>query len=249
MFPDTLQCNIATTEEQRSRVYHLRYTCYRRKGSIETRPDEQFHDSYDELPNSFSFLASDSACDAMATVRITVVRPDLGWTDSPVTHVYGDHPAFQAIAKESYVEASRLCFGKQARRDAFVKLVGHMAALAEFYGVEWLVACPRVEHSAIYQRMFGFRPLAAPRQYFGVKFETQLLGIRVSELREYVRSERPMVQAWSDALTRLHDGERLSAGTLPAVDLDVTAGLVRRELVPGTFNPALVSEAAAVIRC
>jgi len=98
MFPDTLQCTIATTEEERSRVYRLRYTCYRRKGSIEASSDEQFHDSYDVQPNSFSFLARDASCEAMATVRITVVRHDLGWTDSPVTHVYGDHPAFQAIA-------------------------------------------------------------------------------------------------------------------------------------------------------
>ena len=78
-----------------------------------------------------------------------------------------------------------------------------MAALAEFHGVEWLVACPRVEHSSVYQRMFGFRPLSAPRQYFGVKFETQLLGIRVSELRNYVQDEKPMVNAWTNALQSL----------------------------------------------
>jgi hypothetical protein len=77
--------------------------------------------------------------------------------------------SFQAMAQESFVEASRLCFGRQARRDAFVGLVGHMAALADLYRVEWLVACPRVEHAEAYQRMFGFRPLAAPRQYFGVR--------------------------------------------------------------------------------
>jgi hypothetical protein len=78
-----------------------------------------------------------------------------------------------------------------------------MAALAELYDVQWLVACPRTEHAAIYQRMFGFQPLAAPRQYFGVSFETQLLGIRVSQLREYVCGERPMVTAWTEALVRL----------------------------------------------
>ena len=211
MNTETVQCVIATTEEQRRDVYKLRYSCYRRKGSIPERQDEQFSDSFDEMPNSFSFLVS-SQDEALATVRITVVKPDHGWTDSPVRHVYGDHSALQAIASESFVEASRLCFGRQARRDSFVRLVGHMAALAEFYGVEWLVACPRVEHSHVYQRMFGFRPLAAPRQYFGVSFETQLLGIRVSELREYVRDERPMVNAWSDALKHF-----AASMTLPAL--------------------------------
>jgi hypothetical protein len=71
------------------------------------------------------------------------------------------------------------------------------------YRVEWLVACPRVEHAATYQRMFGFQPLAAPRQYFGVSFETQLLGIRVSELRHYVRDEKTMTSAWSKALAHV----------------------------------------------
>jgi hypothetical protein len=210
-----MQCLVADTKEARTQVYRLRYECYRRKGSIPERADEQFSDSFDERPNSFSFLISNAQQEALATVRITVVKPDRGWTDSPVQHVYGDHPAFQAIAQDSFVEASRLCFSQQARRDAFVGLVGHMAALAEFYGVEWLVACPRVEHSRVYQRMFGFRSLAAPRRYFGVSFETQLLGIRLSELRAYVRDEHVMTNAWSNALghfARSSVGPTLRAG-------------------------------------
>lgn len=207
----TTQCLIADTEETRAEVYRLRYACYRRKRSIPESADEQFSDSFDELPNSFSFLVRNEERDALATVRITVVKPDLGWTDSPVRHVYEDHHAFQAIAHESFVEASRLCFGRQARRDAFVGLVGHMAALAEFYRVEWLVACPRVEHATTYQRLFGFEPLAAPRQYFGVSFETQLLGIRVEELRNYVREEKTMTAAWSNALGYVAGALRVGA--------------------------------------
>ncbi len=196
------QCAIADTQEAREMVYRLRYECYRRKGSIDPRPDEQFSDSFDAKPNSFSFLVR-NAEEALATVRISVVRPAEGWDDSPVRHVFGDHPVFQGIARESFVEASRLCFGQSARRDAFVGLLGNMAALAELYSVEWLIACPRVEHAPIYQRMFGFKPLAAPRQYFGVKFETQLLGVRRSDLQEYVSEMRPMRNAWKAAFEQL----------------------------------------------
>lgn len=78
-------------------------------------------------------------------------RPDCGWTDSPAHQVYGDHPAFQTIAKESYAEANHLCFGQLARNDAFARLVGDMAALAEFHAARWLIACPRVQHSNVYQ--------------------------------------------------------------------------------------------------
>jgi len=51
--------------------------------------------------------------------------------------------------------------------------------------------------------MFGFKPLAPPRQYFGVKFEAQLLGMRREELRAYISGERPMMSAWSNAFANL----------------------------------------------
>ena len=198
-----MRCFIANTPVLLDRVYQLRHQCYLRNGSIEPCPDGRFTDHFDSLRNNISILAESDAGESLATVRISVVRRDLDWTESPARRVFGDEPRLQQIAGESYVEASRLCFGPQARRDAFVTLLGNMAALAEFYEAEWLVACPRVEHSKTYQRMFGFRPFAAARQYFGVNFQTQLLGIRRSELLEYVRAARPMTVAWADALGRL----------------------------------------------
>ena len=51
--------------------------------------------------------------------------------------------------------------------------------------------------------MFGFKPLAPPRQYFGVAFETQLLATRREEIDLYVREAKPMKSAWSEALAQL----------------------------------------------
>lgn len=209
MSNESLECYLAQTPEQRAQVYRLRYACYRRRNAIELRQDQQFSDEFDTKPNNLSFLVQAGSAEPFATVRITVVRPDLGWDDSPGRHVYGDHPSFESIRRESYVEASRLCFECQARRDTFVRLLGNMAALAEFYEVGWLVACPRVEHSLVYQRLFGFRPLAEARRYFGVNFQTQLLGVRTSEIRSYVVDQRLMNLAWSQALTQLQRDSNL----------------------------------------
>ena len=55
----------------------------------------------------------------------------------------------------------------------------------------------------MYQRLFGFRPMAEPRPYHGVKFETQLLGVRRSELRDLVGQAKPMTKAWNSALANL----------------------------------------------
>ncbi|HEV2447128.1 MAG TPA: hypothetical protein VGS58_14450 [Candidatus Sulfopaludibacter sp.] len=81
-----------------------------------------------------------------------------------------------------------------------MRLLGNMAALSDVFQCEWLAACPRQEHAPMYQRLFGFRPMAEPRRYFGVDFETQLLAIRREELREYVRGFKPMTAAWTEAL-------------------------------------------------
>jgi hypothetical protein len=194
------KCRIAQNAEDRDLVFRLRYSCYQGKGAIAPREDRRFSDAFDETNNHFSFLLRYGNSDPLATVRISVVKPELGWTDSPGSRVFGDHPRFQEIASESFVEANRLCFLEQARRDVFVRLLGNMAALADLFEVGWLVACPRVEHAHVYQHMFGFRPLAEPRPYFGVNFETQLLGIRRCELAEYVKDRRPMRDAWSEAL-------------------------------------------------
>jgi hypothetical protein len=195
---------MATSRLDREQVYRLRHACYLRDASIDPVPGSAFSDAFDAAPNSFSFLVQ-SAAEALATVRITVVRPDLGWTDSPATHIFGDHEAWGTLAGASFVEASRLCFARQARRDAFVRLLGYMAALADVYEVEWLVACPRVEHAGVYERLFGFRWLAPPRRYFGVKFPTGLLAVRRSELRDYTRDAKAMRAAWEMALAELRD--------------------------------------------
>src|SRR4051794_29168661 len=112
-----LHCTIADTPEARDQVYQLRYAGYYGKGSIDARPDGRFSDRFDATPNHFSFLVRDKQESSVATVRISVVRPDLGWHESPGGTVFGDHPAFQNIAAEGFVEASRLVFAPQARRD------------------------------------------------------------------------------------------------------------------------------------
>jgi hypothetical protein len=204
---------ITDTPESCRQVYRLRHACYSRNGSIEVRPDGMFRDRYDGLPNHFSFLMRGAAQEPLATVRISVVRQEPGWTESPAQAVFGDHPALQAIARESYVEASRLCFAQQARRDAFVSLLGHKAALAQLFGAAWLVACPRIEHTAVYQKMFGFHSLAAPRKYFGVNFETQLLAIRTAELSDRVSNAKLMINAWRAGFERIKQdfGPRLAS--------------------------------------
>lgn len=149
--PPTLSCRLANSPSAMDQVFRLRYQCYFSKGAIAAREDARFSDPFDQDPNQFSFLVESDSQAALATVRITVVRPDLGWTTSPCSKVFGDHCAFQDIARNSFVEASRLCFGSHARRDVLYRLLANMVAMADFHKADWLIACPRVEHSQMYQ--------------------------------------------------------------------------------------------------
>lgn len=196
-------CGIARDAEDRRQVYGLRYGCYFRRGSLPWREDRQFSDRFDVTPNHFSFLLRGESGEPLATVRIGVVKPALGWEESPAGSVFGDDAAYGGLARESFVEASRLCFGPQARRDVLMRLLGNMAALADLYRCEWLVACPREEHALLYERLFGFRAMAEPRRYFGMNFHTRLMAVRREELREQVRLNHVMTSAWTEALGEL----------------------------------------------
>jgi hypothetical protein len=57
-------------------VFRLRYLCYQCRGAIAEREDRRFRDSFDDLPNQFSYLVRDQNEEALATVRISVIRPD-----------------------------------------------------------------------------------------------------------------------------------------------------------------------------
>ncbi|HEY4361425.1 MAG TPA: hypothetical protein VGN17_10660 [Bryobacteraceae bacterium] len=216
---DSICCSLATTPEERNQVYRMRYACYRRDEAIEARADESFSDSYDDMPNHFSFLARAGQAEPLGTVRISVVRPEPAWETAPSHKVFGDNPEFQRIAGGTFVEASRLCFGVQARRDALMRVIAYLAALADFYQAEWLVACPRVEHSQTYERLFGFVRIAEPRQYLGVKFKTTLLAVPRAKLIEYTsgtnsRATKTMDAARLEAFAHIAAASPLSVGHL-----------------------------------
>jgi hypothetical protein len=189
---DPLECIIAQSGEEREQVYRLRYAGYRRHGPIVSRADGIFADRYDDLRNCFNFLVRTRAGEAVAAVRVNVVCNREGWQEAPLQQVFGDHAMLPSMAVEGYVEASQLVFARQAERDLFVQLVGHMAALATVCQTGWLLACPRIEHGFFYQRMFGFRPMGAPRQHRGAGFRAQLLAARRDDVGHYVEEARPI---------------------------------------------------------
>lgn len=209
-------CRLARSNDEMAHVFRLRYQCYLRTGAIVPSDEQSFSDPFDHLPNQFSFLLDTDTESNAASIRISVVRPDLGWTVAPSSKVFGGDPAFEGIARGSFVEASRLCFRQQAQRHVLYRLIAHLAAAGEYFGTEWAVACPRVEHSHMYTRLFGFRPMAAARQYFGVNFRTDLLAVRLEELGAVAARYECMSAAWRAGLATFATSLTREAALRPA---------------------------------
>lgn len=188
----------ALKPEAQEQVFRLRYKCYRRDGSIAANPNEEFHDEFDSTGNHVSYLLLDGS-NPIATVRFSIVCPELGWTNSPARTVYDDLGEFREVAGTSYIEANRLCFESQVRPRAFISLLGNMTALAEHFQLRWLVACPRVEHAHAYAGLFGFRAIGEPRNYHGVKFATQLMMTELSTFHAYTANNRHIQKSCEQA--------------------------------------------------
>ena len=97
-YPAVRHCSIARAAEDLDDVFRLRYLCYQRRGAVADRADRRFRDYFDDLPNQFGYLVRDEEEQALVPVRIAVIRPDMGWLESPAGRVFGDHPAFPPMA-------------------------------------------------------------------------------------------------------------------------------------------------------
>jgi hypothetical protein len=90
-------CTLAVDPALRELVFRLRYACYSRKALIDPRADERFSDAFDDRVNNFSFLLGSPQGEPLASIRISIVRPDLGWTASLACTVFADHPSLAAV--------------------------------------------------------------------------------------------------------------------------------------------------------
>src|SRR5262245_27071679 len=82
---------LATTHEDKEKIYNLRYRAYLREGAILESPIQRNTDQYDDLPNSWTFGVYFHD-ELFSSVRISVLTSE--WRKSCSTEIFGEilHP-------------------------------------------------------------------------------------------------------------------------------------------------------------
>ncbi len=154
----------ADSAEERDAIYRLRYDAYLSKGVIQPNLNRRFIDAYDSLPNAWTFgVYVDGRLASSFRMHVSSKEsPHL-----PALQVFSDLLAPELEAGKTLIDHTRFVTDPSGNQHpelpyATVRL-GYMAA--EYFSADLGVAGVRGEHQHFYKRVFGYRPLTAPRSY------------------------------------------------------------------------------------
>lgn len=163
-FLERVDYRLADSAEERDVIYRLRYDAYLRKGAIHPNLNRRFIDAYDSLPNAWTFgVYVDSQLASSFRIHVSSKEsPHL-----PALQVFSDLLAPELVAGKTLIDHTRFVTDPSGTLYpelpyATVRL-GYMAA--EYFSADMGVAGVRGEHQRFYKRVFGYRPVTAPRSY------------------------------------------------------------------------------------
>ncbi|MCQ8242279.1 N-acyl amino acid synthase FeeM domain-containing protein [Rhizosaccharibacter radicis] len=192
---------LATDERTRRDMFRLRYLSYLRSGFIQPHPSETFSDSYDDLPNSRSFVIYENG-EPVASARACLLAHGSGLR-SPAFDTFpaevaqllrqGGAPGFG----QRGIETTRLVRSPRAENNQ--GLVFLLIRLASYIGMmshaQLHIACVRTHHLPFYKRL-GYRPMTEPKPYPGLSCP-MLLAASTRERFDEVRAAFPLVDPFA----------------------------------------------------
>ncbi len=155
----------AVTDEEKERIYRLRYDAYLREGAITPNFGRRLSDRFDDLDNSCIFGVYIDG-ELASSIRLSVLSPD--YPDLPALGVFPDILGPEVEAGHTIIDPTRFVVDYNLGR-FFPELpyvttrIGWMAG--EFFGADLILATVRREHQAFYKRVFGHRLVADARDY------------------------------------------------------------------------------------
>ena len=164
LFLERVDYRLANSAEDRDAIYRLRYDAYLRKGAIHPNLNRRFIDAYDSLPNAWTFGVYVDGLLA-SSFRMHVSSKEL--PHLPALQVFTDVLAPELVAGKTLIDHTRFVTNPSGSQYpelpyATVRL-GYMAA--EYFSADMGVAGVRGEHQRFYKRVFGYKPVTAPRSY------------------------------------------------------------------------------------
>ncbi len=200
--PSDLTACLALDRRTRAHAFSVRHDSYLAGGYIDARPDGQFADAHDDMPNSKTVVIYKKAR-PVASIRFCILDTDpnlQGWSDIPATRIFPDE-----VKKllDNISTASGDGLPRSARAIEINRLVRHpdfkddrelVFVLFRFatymvlhYDTDITLSCVRQNHMPFYRRIIKLQNVAGPRRYAGVKFETHLMACEREKYASVVR--------------------------------------------------------------
>lgn len=186
---------LATTPEDKEKIYRLRYRAYLREGAILPSPSERVTDRYDDAPNAWTFGIYVHG-ELYSSIRISVLTSE--WRGSPSSEMFADilHPELDR--GRIIIDPTRFVADpEKAKRFAELPYVtvrlGWIAC--GHFNADIGLANVRPEHRAFYRKVFLQEPLGEPRLFPGLIKPVGLMAARYPSIRERVFQRFPYMRS------------------------------------------------------
>ena len=159
---------LATTAEEKDKIYRLRYRAYLREGAIMPSPSERVIDQHDDAPNSWTFGIYIHG-ELYSSLRVTLLTSES--RSSPSYEIFDDILDPELDRNRIIVDPTRFVADpEKARRFPelpYVTVRLGWLACAHF-NADLGLASVRPEHRAFYRKVFLQEPLGEPRIFSGI---------------------------------------------------------------------------------
>jgi len=218
----------AISEQDRERIFALRYQAYLREGAIAPSAEERFTDPVDEQPNCFIFgVYADG--ELAGAIRLSI--SGAGMPDVPTAKVFPETVLPQIEAGRVLVDPTRFVADARWSRElpelAYLTLRLPWLAM-EHFGAEIMLAAVRPEHYPFYRRLWGNTVVSPPRLYPGLAKPVMLSQLDYAKAAPRVEALYPFFRARENERAAIFGGSEMA--WLPAAAV-VAASAPRPALV------------------
>jgi len=197
---DRVEYRLAESEEDKDKIYRLRYRAYINEGAIEPRSDERLTDRFDELPNSWLFgVYLDGKL--RSSLRVSVATRDND--NTPAVEAFRDLLEPELAKGKVIVDPNRFVADPSSKADCpelpyLTVRLGYVAC--GYFNADIGTATVRAEHRAFYRRVFFQKALCEPRPYPTLTKPLCLMTADYLSVRDRVFARFPLMR--SGALER-----------------------------------------------
>ncbi|QQA43391.1 N-acyl amino acid synthase FeeM domain-containing protein [Pelagovum pacificum] len=167
------------SEDELREVGEFRYRCYLAEGAIAPREDEEFVDEFDRIENAH-IHAIRSAGRIVGTIRLHIL--DRYNHSSATMSAFSDVLMPKIMAGQTLIDGAR--FAVDPNLGSMRLPVARQALrlcmnYERTYPVQYGVAAVPQSRVPLYNRLYGFEQLSAPRPYAHLNKELTLIGVEL----------------------------------------------------------------------